>query len=259
MATTEAPTKKKSTPSKSQVTEEETPKVESTEGEDAATEGNDDTPPAPTEADEAREEHEAQLEILEPLSEPKRWVIGKPPEKGGTDDEYSIYVQRPLEYMARLRFFSLVSKTVAESIKAGGVVNVGGNDLFGGSGSVRQRVQQIQASDFNDASSFMQLAMQLIGYAPEFLLECYCLWLGVPSGEKTWAKLMMNTPYNPDGNQWGLTQKQHMEIVEVFIDQNYEDIRDFFVVELPRLGKRVQQLEKKKQEGRESESVPSKQ
>lgn len=226
--------------------------------------GDDNTPADPDEAAQAAEnekaaaDQEAALEVLEPLAEPRRWVIGKPPEKGGTEDEYSIYVQRPLEYMSRLRFFSLVTKTVAEAIKAGGVISIGGNDLFGGSGNVRQRIQQIQASDFSDVSSFMGLAMQLIAYTPDFLLECYCLWLGVPAGEKAWAKMVMDQPKDWDNNKWGLSQKEHLEIVEVFIDQNYEDIRDFFAVELPRLGRRVQRNEELRQ-ARESESAQSKQ
>lgn len=208
-------------------------------------------------AEEARAEHEAALDALEPMAEPKQWIIGKPPESGGTEDEYSIYVQKPLEYFPRLRFFSLVTKTIGEAIKAGGVINIDGS-ILGGEGNVRQRFQQLQASDFSDVGSFMQLAMQLVGYAPEFLLECYCMWLSIPTDERRWAKLVMQTPWKPDENKWGLTQAQHMEIVEIFIDQNYEDIRDFFVEELPKWGRRVQARERDKQKAQESESAQSK-
>ena len=50
--------------------------------------------------DEDVKEAEAALEILEPMLDGKSWVIGKPPEHGGKETEYSVYTQLPLGYMA---------------------------------------------------------------------------------------------------------------------------------------------------------------
>lgn len=218
------------------------------------------TPQEPDTDDEAREEHAEALEILEPKADPKRWVIGKPPEAGGKEDEFSIYVQKPLGYMSRMRFFSLVSSTVANAIKAGGSIDLGfgSQDLLAGSGSIRQRAAALSETSFSDTSSFMALAMQLIAYSPDFLLECYCLWLDVPPAERIWAKMVMEQPRDPNRNKWGLTDDEGLEMIEIFIDQNYEDIRGFFGEKLPRLVNRVRQRETERQD-RASTSVPSKQ
>jgi hypothetical protein len=219
---------------------------------------SDDGPGEPIEA-EAQEvvEEEDPLEILEPKAEPKVWLIGKPPEMGGTDDEWSRYIQRPLGYMARMRFFALVSKTIATAMKEGGGLALGGGDVFNGDMSVRERAAQLTESDFADAGSFMALAMGLIGYVPEFLTECYAIWLDVPATERTWFRRVINQPYDPEHNRWGLTDDQGLEMIEVFIDQNYADIREFFAGKLPALVKRVQTREKESSEARKSESVRS--
>lgn len=214
---------------------------------------------AAADVDKAREETEEALDILESKIDPHRWVIGKPPENGGTEDEFSIYYQRPLGYMARMRFFALVSNTIADAIKSGGSINFGGSDIFGQSGgSIRQRAAQLSTEDFADAASFMALAMQLISYAPEFLMDCYIIWLDVPPAERQWAKLVMEQSRDPERNKWGLTEDDGLEMIEIFIDQNYDDIRDFFGVKLPRLVQRVREREQARK-ARESESAQSKQ
>jgi hypothetical protein len=212
------------------------------------------------EATRLREENEDALETLELTKvEPKRWLIGKPPERGGTEDLYSVYIQHKLGYMARMRFFALVGNTIADAIKAGGSISFGGSsDIFSGGGSLRSRAAQLSTEDFADAASFMALALQLIAFAPDFLLDCYVIILDVPAAERTWAKMVFEQPYDPDNDHWGLSEDTGLEIIEVFIDQNYEDIRDFFVVKLPRLAQRVRDREAARK-ARESESAQSKQ
>lgn len=228
------------------------------EQEEAAASNGAESTPEQNEAEKVRKETEEQLEILESKADPKRWVIGKPNEEGGTEDEFSIYYQRPLGYMARMRFFSLVSSTIADSIKAGGSISFGGSDIFGGQGSIKQRAAQLSTQDFADAASFMALAMQLVTYAPDFLLDCYVLWLDVPPAERAWAKIVMEQPNDPKRNKWGLTDEQGLEMIEIFIDQNYEDIHDFFVVKLPQLAQRVREREAERK-ARESGSAQLKQ
>lgn len=193
-------------------------------------------------AAKAQAEQDEALDILEPKVDPKIWVIGKPPEKGGTDEEFSVYTQKPLGYMARMRFFSLVSKTIGTAIRSGGSIDMGG-DFLNTVDDIRKKGRNLDESDFADAGAFLGLAMQLISYSPDFLLECYCLWLDVPMTEKIWAKMVMEQPSDPDRNKWGLTDEMGLEMVEIFIDQNYEDIRRFFVEKLPALARRVKQLE----------------
>lgn len=190
--------------------------------------------------------HEEALEKLEPLADPKTWTIGKPPENGGKIKEtYEMYTQDAMGFMERNRFFALVGKTMAKSIKETGGSVGGMDDVFGNSGgSINDRVGKLRSRDFQDASSFFQLAFELINYSPDFLLECYCLWLAIPRDDRKWAKAVMDQPWDPENDQWGLKEEDGVEMVERFIDQNYEDIRRFFTESLPKLSLRVSKQEK---------------
>lgn len=208
------------------------------------------------EADENQKKQDEALESLQPTKiEPKVWIIGKPPEAGGTPDEYSAYTQKSLGYMQRMRFFALVSKTLGTALKEGGAGGM--SDIFGG-GSLSERAAELTQSDFQDASSFMSLALSLMEYTPDFLIDCYILLLEIPDGERRWARRVMEQRYDPDNNQWGLSDATGWGIIETFIEQNYEDIREFFVGKLPQLMQQVQAKEKARVD-RESASGQSKQ
>jgi hypothetical protein len=198
---------------------------------------------------------EEALEILEPLLDGKRWIIGKPPEEGGRETEYSVYTQLPLGYMARNRLFSLIGRTFSLAIKATGG-NVGGmEDIFGsGAGTLVERGRRLGSRDFQDATQFFSLAMELIGYAPDFLSDFYAIVLDVPQGERGWFREVIEQPRRPDDDKWGLSEDDGILMIEIFIDQNYEDIRRFFVEKLPRIGKRAAQREQDQKTGRESVS-----
>jgi hypothetical protein len=216
------------------------------EDKDAAATPAVEEPEAPqSEADEARANAEAELDKLQPLVEVVSYTIGKPPESGGEKNEYSIYVQQPLGYIATLRFYGLVGKTIAEAVKAGGVVDLG--DAFNqAGGNIQERAKQIMEQSFNDAGSFAALLFQLVAYSPDFILEFYCIALDVPIAERRWAKAVMEQPHRPEQNKWGLTRKQGQEIIERFIDQNYDEVRDFFADIVNNVSKRVRKNEKRR-------------
>lgn len=197
-----------------------------------------------------------ELDKLEPLNAPRTWVIGKPPEHGGKESTYSVYVQDRLGYMPRMRFFALVSKTIVQSMKSSNSLDIPGLDMRDGL-SMRERADLISAGSFESAGDFFKLALELVSQSPDFLLQCYCLWLNVPRKEVSWAMQVMEQPWDPDRDHWGLKDEDGLEMVEIFIDQNYEDIRRFFGEELPKVMKRAQAAEKKFQ-GRESQSDQSK-
>ena len=88
------------------------------------------------------EEADEAMEILEPKVDAKRWVVGKPPEEGGKETEYSVYTQLPLGYMARNRMFSLIGRTMSAAIKSTGGSVGGMEDVFGsGGGTLVERGQ----------------------------------------------------------------------------------------------------------------------
>lgn len=218
-------------------------------------------------AEKSQEEIEAEIEkardelsALDPWNEPRRWVIGKGPEQGGKEDQYMVLVQEKMPWMRRAQFFSLVAKTFSTAIKASGG-NVGGlSDVFGDEegGSLIERGRRLTQRDFSDATQFMALAMELVGYSPDFLVNCYCIWLDVPRRDRGWAMARFREEWAPEKDRYGLKDEDHTELIQTFIDQNYEAIRDFFVEELPAIGKRAALHEKaggkdrKERKGRKS-------
>jgi hypothetical protein len=209
------------------------------------------------EIEDARKE----LDKLDPQTKPKRWMIGKTPEEGGNEKQYSVYVQDKLPWMPRQQFFSLVARTFSQAIKASGG-NVGGmGDIFGddGGGSLMERGRRLTQRDLTDASQFMTLAFELIGYSADFLIDCYVILLDVPRTEREWARMRFSEPWDPGKEKYGLRDEQHEEIIQTFIDQNYEEIRRFFVVTMPTMGRRIALHEKARDrstiEGRESRSA----
>jgi hypothetical protein len=205
----------------------------------------------PSEA-EVKEAEEA-LKILESAVDGKRWVIGKPPEEGGKETEYSVYTQLPLGYMARNRLFSLIGRTFSLAIKATGGSVGGMDDIFGaGGGSLIERGRRLGARDFQDATQFFSLAMELIGYAPDFLSDFYAIVLDVPVSERGWFREVIEQPRRPDDDKWGMSEDDGILMIEIFIDQNYEDIRRFFIERLPRIGRRAAQREQDHKKDHES-------
>ena len=195
---------------------------------------------------------------VDDLTEIRRWVIGKPPSEGGKENEYSIYIQQPLGWMARSRFFSIVSAAMSKAIRATGGEVAGMGDVFGeGGGTIRQRAAKLTQRDFQDASQFAAMAMELAAYVPDLLVECYCIWLQVPTGERHFAKQVFEMPWDPEHHKWGLKDEEHRTLIGTFIDQNYEELRGFFTEDLPGIARRVVSNEKARAD-QESESAPSK-
>lgn len=195
---------------------------------------------------------------VDSLKEIRRWVIGKPPEHGGQENEYSVYVQQPLGWMARSRFFSLVTAAMSKAIRATGGDVAGMGDIFGeGGGTIRERAQKLSQRDFQDASQFAAMALELAAYVPDLLSEAYCVWLQVPNGERFFAKQVFEMPWDPENNKWGLRDEDHRTIIGTFVDQNYDELRGFFTEDLPAIARRVVVNEKARAD-RESESAPSK-
>lgn len=217
----------------------------------AALSDEDNAPETPEEAqarveaeeEERKRKREEDMDALEPMVDAQVWVVGKPPELGGEPNEYSRYIQKPIGYIQMMRFMGLVTNAMSEAVKAGGTIAM--EDLWGGEGlSWRERGERLRSQDFADAGSFAAMALKLISYSPNFLLDCYVLWLDVPVHEKEWAKRVMAQPWRPEDGKWGLKQDDGLAMIETFIDQNYEDIRSFFVEKLPRLMLRIGKQER---------------
>jgi hypothetical protein len=168
-----------------------------------------------------KSDDEDYLDILQPKAEPKTWVIGK-------DDYERTYVQKPLSFIAKMQWFSLVGDVLDRALSGPDGMSLG--NLLGGPGG------QFAPQDFREADTFVQAIGKLLAVAPDFLVNSYCIWLNVPDYERpAVAEIMMMPP-----DEGGLSDEQGLEIIEVFIDQNYEALDSFFRESLGRLQRRVQ-------------------
>lgn len=193
--------------------------------------------------------------------EARKWIIGCPPELDGVEGKhFEVYVQAPLGWLARTRLFSLMTAAMAKAIKASGG-NVGGMaDVFGpeATGSPIERMRALTQRDWNDASSFFALTMELVSYVPNLISEMYVIILAVPVDDRKWFKEVMEQRWDPDLGEYGLPDKDHRDLISRFIDQNYEELRSFFTDDLPMFVAQVAMREEERKD-RESTSAPSKQ
>lgn len=201
----------------------------------------DDTPdPADTKTE--LEKAEEDFKVFEPKVDPKRWCIGKPPQEpyAGDEDEYEFYIQRPLSHIQRGKFFGLVMRTIALSIKQGGGLELPFGDVLGtDGGSLQQRYQQFTQQDITDVTSFVTMMFTLASHADDFIVDCWLIMLQVPGTDRVWFRQVIDQRWDPENEEWGITEKDTVELMERFFDQNYEEVRDFFVTDLARFGAKI--------------------
>jgi hypothetical protein len=164
------------------------------------------------------------IETLQPKSAPHKWVIGP-------EDMRREYVQRQLSFIGKMQWFALVGDVLDRALSGPSGMSL--NSFFN---APQAREGSLSMEDFRDADTFVQAVGKLLAVAPDFLLKSYCIWLAVPDYEQDLAITLMKMP-EQDG---GLTDDAGMEIIEIFIDQNYEALHNFFTKRLGQLQKRVQ-------------------
>lgn len=180
-------------------------------------------PPEPPQVEpEPQEEPEDVVDVLQPKAEVKVWAFGP--------EGQLKYTQRPLSYFAKMQWFSLVGDVVQKTLSGQDGVSI--NNLLSAPG----RPGELSMADFRDADTFVQAVGKLLVAAPDFLVRSYCIWLGVPDYQREIVSDAMAAP--PELG--GLTDEQGIEIIEVFIDQNYQALDDFFREGLGGLFNRVQ-------------------
>jgi hypothetical protein len=188
------------------------------------------------ESDETQPEQDV-LDVLVPKKEPKVWIIGQ-------GDYERTYIQRKLSFIAKMQWFALVGDVLDGALS--GPTKMSMNSLLSGPPTARDG--QLSVADFADADTFVQALGKLLSHAPDFLLDSYVIWLAVPDTEQELAKKIFALP-EEDG---GLSDEQGMEIIEIFIDQNYDALDNFFRKRVGNLRRRVDQNAKAAKESRQS-------
>jgi len=165
------------------------------------------------------------LDKIVPNKDNKTWVIG------AGEQEIKL-VQKPLSYFAKIEWFGLLGDTLNRAAQYGGM------NLSSIITSPERRENLLSMTDVQDAETFLQIILRLVGAAPEFLLESYCIWLGVPRGSRTYAKAIMMLPEE----EGGFSDEAGLMVAQTFLDQNAEALRDFILKRVPTLGRRAMKL-----------------
>jgi hypothetical protein len=166
------------------------------------------------------------VEVLEPGA-PHRVQKFNDPE-GNWEFEFT---QKPLSFMGKLDFFSVLGKALDRALSGPDGVSVA--DLL----DVPERADGggISTQDIKDANAFIKGISKLLAYAPEIIGDLYCVLLNVPRGQRAVVKEVMNL-HEDEG---GLSDQDGVEILETFVEQNWEVLRDFFTQRIAGLAAKV--------------------
>lgn len=200
-------------------------------GEDVPNPGATEEAPQEPEAAEQKspiEEREEELEVIIPDKGVKQWTIG-------TGDHAITLNQAPLGFFGKTEFFALLARTLDEAMSGENAMSVAA--IMSQVGVDRQN-RRLSVSDLADADSFVKAIVKIVGNVPDFLMECYCIWLGVNRGDRPYVKTVMSYP--PD--QGGLSDEDGLMIIQTFLDQNLEAMESFFGKEMPKMFRRASKI-----------------
>lgn len=185
----------------------------------------DQKPVAEKVADEAKTDAEI-LDTIVPRKEPRVWIIGPP-------DMERTYVQKELSFLGKMQWFSLVGEALDKALSGPSGMSL--NSLFSAPGMA---TGQFRVENFRDADMFVQAISKLLSAMPNFLLRSYLIWLNVPDYDNEVVEGLMKLP--PD--EGGLKDDDGMEMIETFLDQNYDALASFFTERLGQLQARISKL-----------------
>lgn len=170
---------------------------------------------ATTKPKEAMEDSDVLLDTLAPAE--VYYEIGE-------GDDKIVLVQKPLSFFGKIEFFSVVGKAVQKILIDGGSLS-----------------ELLDAPDFDptvplssnvtDADVFVKALSRIVESAPELLKDLYLVILAVPKGQRDYYALRLEE----------LTDEQGMQILNVFVDQNWEVMTSFFTEKMLPLWNKISQ------------------
>jgi hypothetical protein len=212
-------------------------------------------PPQP----EAPEQPKDVMDIIQPRVEHRQWIIEdrreRFNEKTGEREIITVaktrYVQRPLSYFAKLEFLKLFGTTMSDLMSGPEGLSIARIiDMMGGGTQVGKALASaaLDEQDRDDAETIVTGLTRLAMEAPELMLDAYCIFLAVPLSDRPWFREVITRP----ADLGGMSDDMGIEILEIFVDQNVDVVRDFF----NRLGKLGRRMSKRLSP--DSEQAPSK-
>lgn len=151
-------------------------------------------------------------EVLEPSVPERIQTIGR-------DDYEYAFVQKPLSFFGKLDFFAVLGKAIDQTMSGPDGLSLA--ELFE---ELPNDPEGFRMQDMKDQNTFVRGIAKVVAYSPEILSEIYCVALGVPKGQRKSAKQIMELPES----EGGLSDKDGIEVLDTFVEQNWEVLVDFF-------------------------------
>lgn len=119
------------------------------------------------------------------------------------------FSQKPLTFFGKMELFSVLGAALEKAL-----TDVSLTEILDVPLSTNTTV-----GDFSDTDSFLKAIATLAQYAPDFLKDVYLITLNVPRDQRLAAGEALENE---------LTDDQGFQILEVFVDQNWKVMVDFF-------------------------------
>jgi hypothetical protein len=148
---------------------------------------------------------EAPVDVLDILAEQEVYY------ELGEGDDRLVLVQKPLTFFGKIEFFSVVGKAVQRILIDGGSLSeILDTPEYDSTKPIQSQV--------TDADVFVKALTKIVEAAPELMSDLYLVILNVPKGQREYYALRLEE----------LSDDQGMQILDVFIDQNWEVMVSFF-------------------------------
>jgi hypothetical protein len=152
-------------------------------------------------------------------------------QKIGVEPNVFVYTQKPLSFFQKMEVFAVLGSALDKAISGPSGLNV--EDLMG----VRERGADLTERDYADAQVFLKAIARLVQYAPDLLADLYVILLSVPRQERVFVQSMMELPED----EGGLSDEDGLQILETFVDQNWDVMVDFFKERITPLFQKISQ------------------
>lgn len=142
------------------------------------------------------------------------------------------YYQKPLSYTAMLQFTGLIGERISLAMGQGVTLDSILGEVSGIAGAIRDSsVANALDGEFAGLDSFVSGLAKLAQHIPTIVEDCQCIWLRVPLNERAVVKEIWG--YSPEDG--GLSGQEGEEMLNLFIAQNYGELKSFFTERLKRV------------------------
>lgn len=169
-------------------------------------------------------------------------IFGKSPENGGEEGEWLQLFQRPLSTLNSMVFFGMFADALLNAMESGAsqLDDILGNFNIRGS-------KGFNLNNIDDMGEWLLVLLRLVKVAPNFVADSFVMWLEVPADKERWFRQIIFMRYDPEEEEWGPTQDKIIELFEIFLEQNYDEVRSFFTEKLPKVAAKASLLEERRQ------------